>query len=105
LRGGNTTSTSPIFAVEPEFDQPARYGRQKEMTMLNAIGIALAAAIVLGASSWASAAVIQEASNHSSQYGNPADTPNGPFFYVDTYGVQPAVPRHAPRHRPPNRHN
>ena len=32
-----------------------------------------------------------EASNHASQYSNPADTPNGPFFYVDTYGVAPAV--------------
>jgi hypothetical protein len=73
--------------------------------MISNARIVLSVAIVLGAASCASAAVIREASNHASQYGNPADTPNGPFFYVDTYGVQPAVPRHAPRHRPPNRHN
>jgi hypothetical protein len=75
------------------------------MTMLNAIRVALAVAIVLGATAWTSAAVIQEASNHSSQYGNPADAPNGPFFYVAAYGVQPAVQRHVPQHRPPHPHD
>jgi hypothetical protein len=74
--------------------------------MLNKTGIAFSIAIVLCAASCASAAAIREASNHASQYGNPADTPNGPFFHVDTYGVPPAPPRHVrePR-RPPHRHN
>ncbi len=42
-----------------------------------------------------------EVSNHASQHGNSADTPNGPFFYIDTYGV-PAALRHQVRqpHRP-----
>jgi hypothetical protein len=62
--------------------------------MISNARIVLSVAIVLGAASCASAAVIREASNHASQYGNPADTPNGPFFYVDTYGVPPAVLRH-----------
>jgi hypothetical protein len=68
--------------------------------------IVLSVAIVCGAASCASAAEMQEASNHASQYGNPADTPNGPFFYVDTYGVPPAVQRHVQQpHRPARRHN
>lgn len=72
--------------------------------MLNKIRIALAFAVVFGAAWRASAAPIQEASNHASQYGNPADTPNGPFFYVDTYGVPPAVQRRVQQpHRPPPR--
>src|ERR1700676_2538871 len=49
--------------------------------MLSKTRIALSFAIICGAGSCASAAVTQEASNHASQYSNPADTPNGPFFY------------------------
>jgi hypothetical protein len=73
--------------------------------MLSKTRIALSFAIVWGAGSCASAAVMQEASNHASQYSNPADAPNGPFLYVDTYGVPP-VQRHAQQpHHPPRRHN
>jgi hypothetical protein len=74
--------------------------------MLNTARIAISIAIVFGAAPVGLAGAMQEASNHASQYGNPADTPNGPFFYVDTYGVPPAPLRHVrePR-RPPHRHN
>jgi hypothetical protein len=61
--------------------------------MLNKIMIALSAMIVLSAVSGAFA-------NNSSQYSSPDSTPNGPFFYADTYGVPPTVlqPVHRPRH-------
>jgi hypothetical protein len=67
--------------------------------MLFKARVALPIAIVLGAASSTSAAVILEASNHSSQYGNPADTPNGPFFHEDTDGAPPAVLHQVPRPR------
>jgi hypothetical protein len=53
--------------------------------MLNKTRIALAVAIVLGTGASAFA------DHHESQYGSPDSTPNGPFFYVDTYGVPPAA--------------
>jgi len=61
--------------------------------MLNKIMIALSAMIVLSAVSGAFA-------NNSSQYSSPDSTPNGPFFYADTYGVPPTVlqPVRRPRH-------
>jgi len=74
--------------------------------MLNMAGIAIFIAIVFGAAPTAHAAAVREASNHASQYGNPADTPNGPFFYIDTYGVPPATQRHVQvLRRPPRRHD
>jgi hypothetical protein len=74
--------------------------------MLNTARIAISIAIVFGAAPVGLAGAMQEASNHASQYGNPADTPNGPFSYVDTYGVPPATQRRAqqPR-RPPRGHD
>ena len=41
---------------------------------------------------------------HSSEYNSPDSTPNGPFFYADTYGVPPTVLHqvHQPR-RPSSR--
>jgi hypothetical protein len=71
-----------------------------EKIMFNKARIALSVAVVLGT---ASSAI---ANNHASQYGSPDSTPNGPFFYVDTYGVPPAMLRQVqqPR-RPPHKHN
>ena len=68
--------------------------------MLTNTKIALAAALVLGTASSAFA------NNHASQYGSPDSTPNGPFFYVDTYGVPPAAQHQVqqPR-RPLHKHN
>jgi hypothetical protein len=68
--------------------------------MFSKTGVALAVAIVLGSASSAFA------NNHASQYGSPDSTPNGPFFYVDTYGI-PATTQHQvqqPR-RPLHKHN
>jgi hypothetical protein len=68
--------------------------------MFNKPRIALSVAIVLGTASSAFA------NNHASQYGSPDSTPNGPFFYVDTYGVPPAAQHQVqqPR-RPLHKHN
>jgi hypothetical protein len=73
--------------------------QQVETTMFNKTMIALSAAIVLGTASSAFA------NNNSSQYSSPDSTPNGPFFYADTYGVPPTVlrPIHQPR-RPSRKH-
>jgi hypothetical protein len=75
--------------------------------MFNKTRIALSVAIVLGTASSAFAAPVQVADNHPSQYGGPDSTPNGPFFYVDTYGVPPAAQHQAqqprrPSHKPIN---
>jgi hypothetical protein len=61
--------------------------------MFNRAMIALSAMIVLGAVSGAFA-------GNSSQYNSPDSTPNGPYYYVDTYGVPPTVLNrvHQPRH-------
>jgi hypothetical protein len=65
--------------------------------MFNKTMLALSVVIVLGTASSAFA--------NSSQYNNPDSTPNGPFFYADTYGVPLAVlrPIHQPR-RPSRKH-
>jgi hypothetical protein len=72
-----------------------------EKSMFNKAGIALSAAIVMGSAPCASAALMQVATNHASQYGSPDSTPNGPFLHVDTYGVAPAAGRqgHQPQQR------
>jgi len=68
--------------------------------MLNKTGIALSVAIVLGTVASALA------DHHESQYGSPDSTPNGPFFYVDTYGVPPAALHQVQQPRRPSRkHN
>ena len=54
--------------------------------MLNKTRIALSAMIVFSSASGAFAA--------SNRDSGPDCTPNGPFFYVDTYGVPPAVLHH-----------
>jgi len=58
--------------------------------------VALSVAIVLGTASGAFAR------NQGSIYTDPDSTPNGPFFYVNTYGVPPTVPRpvYQPRRLP-----
>jgi hypothetical protein len=67
--------------------------------MFNKTRIALFAAIVLGAASSAFA-------NNNSQYNSPDSTPNGPFFYADTYGVPPAAQHQVQQpHRPLHKHN
>jgi hypothetical protein len=66
--------------------------------MSNKTRIALSVAIVLGTASSAFA------NNHASQYSSPDSTPNGPFLYVDTYGVPPAA-QHQQPHRPSHKHN
>jgi hypothetical protein len=67
--------------------------------MLNKTKIAVSVAIVLGTASGAFAR------NQASIYSSPDSTPNGPFFYVDTYGLPPTVlrPIHQPR-RPSRKH-
>ena len=71
--------------------------------MFNKTMIAVSVAIAFGAASGAFAAPVQVASNKSPQYSSPDSTPNGPFFYVETYGVPPKAlrpprqPRHASR--------
>jgi hypothetical protein len=74
--------------------------------MFNSTRIAFSVAIVLGTASSAFAALVREANNHASQYTSPDSTPNGPFFYVDTYGVPPAALHQVqqPR-RPARKHN
>jgi hypothetical protein len=69
------------------------------MTMFNKTGIAISVAVVLSAASGEFAAPMQEASNKSPQYSSPDSTPNGPFFYVETFGVPPKIlrPVHQPR--------
>ena len=61
--------------------------------MLNKTRIAVSVAIVLGAAPGAFAR------NQASIYSSPDSTPNGPFLYVDTYGVPLTVlrPIHQPR--------
>jgi|HubBroStandDraft_2_1064218.scaffolds.fasta_scaffold234540_2 hypothetical protein len=67
--------------------------------MLTKTKVALSVAIVLGTASGAFAR------NQGSIYTDPDSTPNGPFFYVNTYGVRPTVlrPIQEPR-RLPRRH-
>jgi hypothetical protein len=59
--------------------------------MFNKTRIALSVMIVFSAASGAFAA--------SNRDSGPDCTPNGPFFYADTYGVPPTVlrPVHQPR--------
>jgi hypothetical protein len=66
--------------------------------MLNKTTIALSVAIIFGTVSGAFA--------HSSEYNSPDSTPNGPFFYADTYGVPPTVlrPPHRSHHHPSRKH-
>jgi hypothetical protein len=68
--------------------------------MFNKTRIAVAVAIVIGTTATAFA------NSQASQYGSPDSTPNGPFFYVDTYGVPPVVLHQLqqPR-RPLRKHN
>jgi hypothetical protein len=68
--------------------------------MFNKTRIALSVAIVLGTASSAFA------NNHASQYSSPDSTPNGPFFYADTYSAPPAAQHQVqqPR-RPLHKHN
>jgi hypothetical protein len=87
-----------VYSTEDSFDQ------QVETTMFNKTRIALSVAIVLCIASSAFAAPVQVADNHPSQYGGPDSTPNGPFFYVDTYGVPPAAQHRVQQpHRPSRR--
>jgi hypothetical protein len=67
--------------------------------MFNKTRIALCVIIVLGTSPGALA------KNQGTMYTDPDSTPIGPFFYVDSYGVPPAVPHqvHQPR-RPAQKH-
>jgi hypothetical protein len=67
--------------------------------MFNKTRIALSVAIVIGAASSAFA-------SNNSQYNSPDSTPNGPFFYADTYGATPAAQHQIqqPR-RPLHKHN
>ena len=65
--------------------------------MLNKTRIAVSVAIVLGTASGAFAR------NQASIYSSPDGTPNGPFFYVDTYGVPPTVLRPIHQQRRPSR--
>jgi hypothetical protein len=68
--------------------------------MFNKTRIALSVAIVLGTASSAFA------KNQGSQYGSPDSTPNGPFFYIDTHGVPPAVQHQVQQpYRPSHKHN
>jgi len=62
--------------------------------MLNKTKIALCVMIVLGTASGAFA----------KDQGDPDSTPNGPFFYADTYGVPPAVPHRVHQARRPHDH-
>jgi hypothetical protein len=73
--------------------------------MFNRSRIGLSVAVAFSAASGAFAAPVREASNKSPQYSSPDSTPNGPFFYVNTYGVPPRVlrPIHQPR-RPSRKH-
>jgi hypothetical protein len=68
--------------------------------MLTKTKVALSVAIVLGTASGAFAR------NQGSIYTDPDSTPNGPFFYVNTYGVPPSVARpvHEPRRLPSKHH-
>jgi hypothetical protein len=68
--------------------------------MFNKTRIAISVAIAFSAASGAIAGPVQEASNKSPQYSSPDSTPNGPFFYAETYGVPPKVLRPL---RPPHR--
>jgi hypothetical protein len=63
--------------------------------MFNKTGVALFAAIVLGSASSAFA------NNNASQYSSPDSSPNGPFFYVDTYGAPPAAQHQVQQPRRP----
>jgi len=72
------------------------FNQQMEMTMFNKARIALFVTIVLGTASSAFA------SDVPSTYSDPDSSPNGPFFYVHTYGVPPATVHHQVQqpHRP-----
>ena len=63
--------------------------------MYNKTKIALCVMIVLGTASGAFAASTRDA---------PDCSPNGPFFYVDTYGVPPAVLHQVLQARRPHNH-
>jgi len=65
--------------------------------------IAISVAIIFSVASGALAAPVREASNNSPQHTGPDSTPNGPFFYADTYGVPPAALRPAHQVRRPAR--
>jgi hypothetical protein len=67
-----------------------------ETTMFNKTGIVLSVMIVFSAGSGAFAA--------SNRDSGPDCTPNGPFFYVDTYGVPPAVLHQVQKARRPHNH-
>jgi hypothetical protein len=71
--------------------------------MFNKTRIAVCVAIVFSAGSGALAAPMREASNKSPPYSSPDSTPNGPFFYVGTYGVPPKVLQPARQPRRPSR--
>jgi hypothetical protein len=64
--------------------------------MFNKTTIALSVLLALGTASGAFAA--------SSRDSGPDCTPNGPFFYVDTYGVPPAVLHQVKQARRPHDH-
>jgi hypothetical protein len=63
-------------------------------TMSNKTRIALSVMLVLGTASGAFA------KNQGTMYTDPDSTPNGPFFYANTFGVPPSVlhQAHQPRH-------
>ena len=65
--------------------------------MLTKTKVALSVAIVLGTASGAFAR------NQASIYNSPDSTPNGPFFFVDTYRVPPTVLRPFDQPRRPSR--
>jgi hypothetical protein len=71
--------------------------------MFRQAGIAISVAIIFSVASGALAAPVREASNNSPQHTSPDGTPNGPFFYADTYGVPAAVLRPAHQVRRPAR--
>jgi hypothetical protein len=64
--------------------------------MFNKTRIALSVMIVLGTASGAFAA--------SNRDSGPDCTPDGPFFYVDTYGVPPTVLHQVHQPRRPRNH-
>jgi hypothetical protein len=65
--------------------------------MFNKTMIALSVMIVFSAASGAFGA--------SSRDSGPDCTPNGPFFYADTYGVPPAAQHQVQQtHRPSHKH-
>jgi hypothetical protein len=72
----------PVYSTEEQLRS-----LDGETTMFRQAGIAVSVAIVLGVASGASAAPVREASNNSPRHTSPDGTPNGSFFYADTYDV------------------